>query len=110
MFKFIIILDSGVDRQFNKAIAKDWRGWLNMHIDVFRLSVNRCVAAAVWISKFGIILNCKCLTHASVYIGETLNYVKSYKLSKNRNFSDSKTCLQSILTNQLLGKTKYHLV
>ncbi|XP_026331534.1 uncharacterized protein LOC113238898 [Hyposmocoma kahamanoa] len=85
-----------------------------MYTDASKLAADGCVGAAVWIPKYEIILNCKCPSQASIFTGEStalleaLSYVESHKLNKSIIFSDSKSCLQAILANQFVSKSKFH--
>lgn len=123
VFQPTILLDLGIEKdspsansKLNQIISRQWSDWLIMYTDASKISDRGCVGAAVWIPKYSIILNFKCPSFASVFTGEAiaileaLSYILSHKLNKSVILSDSKSCLQAILSNQFRCKTKYPFI
>lgn len=117
-----VILNFGIDKDdleannnFNR-LMEDWEGWLAMFTDASKSSPDRCVGAAVWIPKFGIVLNSKCPPQSSIFTGEAvalleaISYAESHDIPKTIIFTDSRSCLQAIIGNQFKMKYKFPLI
>ncbi|XP_026325634.1 uncharacterized protein LOC113234509 [Hyposmocoma kahamanoa] len=115
-----ISLDLGISKKSTDAevrlqdyISKKWNNWLVMYTDASKLSDQECVGAAVWIPKYKIILNFKCPPVSSVFSGEAiaileaLLYTESHNVDKTVILSDSKSCLQAILSNPFRNKSNF---
>ncbi|KOB77358.1 putative ORF2, partial [Operophtera brumata] len=113
-----IITDFGIDkstveagRVFLQKVNTDFNGWLNVFTDASKVSDSCPVGAAVWIPKYKIILSFKCPSVTSVFTGESIAileailYSISHNLDKTIIFTDSKSCLQSLLCNPFRDKS-----
>lgn len=117
-----IILDFGVSKDDPCAnqnfvrLLDDWQDWLPVFTDASKLSSGSDVGAAVWIPKFSIVLSFKCPPQSSVFTGESvalleaISYVESHGIPRTIIFSDCKSCLQAILSNQFKSKNKFPLI
>lgn len=118
-----IRLNSGIDKDsvnprglFSELIYSQFLGWHIFFTDASKLSDESVVGAAVWFPSSKIILSFKCPSHASVFSGEALavleaiRYIKSHKLNNSIVFSDSKSCLQSILSNPFRCSSRFPLI
>lgn len=108
--------DPGANAKFNSVVNSKWNGWHTMFTDASKIKADGCVGFAVWIPEYKIILNFKCPPQASVFTGEALAilealmYIESHKLHNTVIFTDSRSCLQAILANQLRSKSKLPFV
>lgn len=117
-----IILDFGIDkgtveasRSFSNIRQTEFRNWFEFYADASKCPDNP-VGAAVWIPSFRIILAYKCPAVYSVFTGEAvaileaIKFIKSHSINNSIIFSDSKSCLQSILSNPFRSKTKFPII
>lgn len=118
-----IILNLGIDKEtidpakiFSEIICTKWKDWLTIFTDASKLNQDSPVGAAVWIPKYRIILSNSCPPLTSVFTGEAIaileaiRYVNSHLIEKAFILSDSKSCLQSIMANQLKAKNKFPVI
>ncbi|XP_045535549.1 uncharacterized protein LOC123721298 [Papilio machaon] len=118
-----IILDLNITKDpasantnFQRIVDERWSDWLIIYTDASKLSVHGYVGAAVWIPKFRIVLNFKLPSLSSVFTGESvaileaLMYIESHKIRKTIIFSDSKSCLDAILSNQFRSKSRFPFI
>lgn len=118
-----VIIDFGIDKNtigadklFLEKINTDFSEWLTIFTDASKSSDNLPVGAAVWIPKFKIMLSFKCPSVFSVFTGESVAileailYSKSHSLDKTIIFTDSKSCLQSILSNPFRDKSRFPII
>lgn len=118
-----IMLHFGIDKDspnaraiFNGKINMYFPNWHIIFTDASKLSSDSVVGAAVWIPYFKICLSFKCPPFASVFSGEALAlleailYVKSHNLNNSIIFSDSKSCLQAILSNPFRSTSRFPLI
>lgn len=118
-----IILYFGIDKDcpcansmLNEKLAKDWSDWSILYTDSSKLSVSSSVGSAVWFPKFKIILNFSCPPLTSVFTGESIAileavlYIESHNLDKSLIFSDSRSCLEAILSNPFRSKVKFPVI
>ena len=125
IFRPDIVLDIGIHKEtsganaiFNSTIDVNWPDWTCIFTDASKLSDESSVGAAVWIPKYSIVLNFKLPPCSSVYTGEAvaileaLKFIESHsnKLLKCLIFSDSKSCLEAILSNQFRSKFKSPII
>lgn len=123
IFQPTIILNFGIDKDsiepcnlFYEIIGKKWTDWLTIYTDASKLSDDSEVGAAVWIPKYRIILSNKCPSLSSVFTGEAVAileailYISSHKPNKTIIFTDSKSCLQALLSNQFKSKSRFPLI
>ncbi|CAG4917409.1 unnamed protein product [Colias eurytheme] len=96
--------------------AENWNGWTPIFTDASKTSDIENVGIAVWMPKFAIMLCRKCPPVTSTFVGEALAlleavlYVLSHKLTKSIIFTDSKSCLQALTSNQFRSKVKYPVI
>lgn len=115
-----ILLYFGIDKDainarevFNEQMATKFRGWYAIFTDASKLSPNSTVGSAVWIPFTRINLSFKCPSSSSVFTGESIalleaiNFVRSHNLNNSIIFSDSKSCLQSILSNPFRSISRF---
>ncbi|RVE44179.1 hypothetical protein evm_011173 [Chilo suppressalis] len=118
-----VILNLGIENhsldaqvRLNQIISEKWADWLTIYTDASKLSGESHVGSAVWIPKYNIILNFKCPPVCSIFTGEdiaileALKFAESHKLNKVVLFSDSKSCLQAIRSNQFKCRFKYQFI
>ncbi|RVE42066.1 hypothetical protein evm_013279 [Chilo suppressalis] len=118
-----VILNLGIEKhsldaqvRLNQIISEKWADWLTIYTDASKLSGESHVGSAVWIPKYNIILNFKCPPVCSIFTGEAiaileaLKFAESHKLNKVVLFSDSKSCLQAIRSNQFKCRFKYQFI
>lgn len=114
-----IVLDLGIDKNsieanktFSDKIQTEYQNWVKIFTDASKSSLSP-VGAAVWIPSTKIILSYKCPSVTSVFTGESIAileailFIKSHNLNNSIIFSDSKSCLQSILSNPFRSKTRF---
>lgn len=114
-----IILDLGIDKntiEANKIFAQkmhtEYQNWIKIFTDASKSSLNP-VGAAVWIPSTRIVLSYKCPSVTSVFTGESIaileaiHFIKSHGLNNSIILSDSKSCLQSIISNPFRSKTRF---
>lgn len=112
VFQPHVLLHFGVDKDsvvargtFDIEFNSKFNGWHDIYTDASKLSLDSEVGAAVWIPFTSIALKFKCPSTSSVFTGEAIAileailFVKSHKINNSIIFSDSKSCLQSILSN-----------
>lgn len=118
-----VVLEFGIDKDtteankiFTDKVCTEYKDWLTMYTDASKHTTDSPLGAAVWIPSTRIILNYKCPSVTSVFTGEALaileaiKFVKSHNLSKAIIFSDSKSCLQSIISNPFRTKTRFPII
>ncbi|CAG4982302.1 unnamed protein product [Colias eurytheme] len=104
------------NHKFNSILAENWNGWTPIFTDASKTSDIENVGIAVWMPKFAIMLCRKCPPVTSTFVGEALAlleavlYVLSHKLTKSIIFTDSKSCLQALTSNQFRSKVKYPVI
>lgn len=112
---FNLGIDKGsplANQQFNYAINTHYKDWYHLLTDSSKLTEQGCIGSAVWIPRVNVVLNCKMPPASSVFTGEALailealSLIESHQLNNSVIFSDSKSCLQSILNNPF--KTKFY--
>ncbi|XP_045505002.1 uncharacterized protein LOC123701543 [Colias croceus] len=116
--EFFNILKQSPDanHKFNSILAENWSGWTPIFTDASKTSDSENVGIAVWMPKFAIMLCRKCPPVTSTFVGEALAlleavlYVLSHKLTKSIIFTDSKSCLQALTSNQFRSKVKYPVI
>ncbi|KOB71820.1 putative pol-like protein, partial [Operophtera brumata] len=115
-----IVLDFGIAKGslnarqiFYEQLHSKYHGWLPIFTDASKLSNTSPVGSAVWIPSSKIILSFKCSSATSVFTGESIallesiNFVKSHNLNNSIVFTDSKSSLQSILSNPFRSKSRF---
>lgn len=123
VFQPNVILDFGVDKNtlevnriFNDITHSDYNNWLHIYTDASKVSDSGSVGAAVWIPSTRIILSYKCPPVTSVFTGESVAilaailFVKSHNIANSIIFSDSKSCLQSIISNPFRSKSRFPII
>ncbi|KAL0892118.1 hypothetical protein ABMA27_015319 [Loxostege sticticalis] len=123
IFQPPIILNFGISKdsisarqEFYSILSEHWQGWLTMYTDASKLAEDGCVGAAVWIPVYKIALSLKCPPVSSVFTGESIAileailYAKSHSLNNCIIFTDSLSCLQTILANPFKSKTKFPII
>lgn len=123
VFQPNIILDFGIVKGslfarelFNEQMCNKYRGWMPIFTDASKLNDTSPVGAAVWIPSTKIILNFKCPSVASVFTGESVAllesilFVESHNLNNSIVFTDSKSSLQSILSNPFRSKSRFPII
>lgn len=118
-----IILDFGIAKDtinsreaFNEQLAHRYKDWQAIFTDASKLSTNSVVGAAVWIPSTKICLSFKIPSYSSVFTGEAIAlleailFVKSHNLSNSIIFSDSKSCLQAILSNPFRSSSRFPII
>lgn len=104
--------------KFNKKLNEEWSDWVSIFTDASKLSDDGFLGSAVWVPKFNVILNFKGPPQSSVFSGEAIaileaaRFVESHKdrISKALIFSDSLSCLQSIIANPFKAKNKFPVI
>ncbi|KOB70336.1 putative pol-like protein, partial [Operophtera brumata] len=122
-FKPNIILDFGINKystnarnEFYERMDSEYNGWRTIYTDASKLDNTSSVGAAVWIPSTKIILNFKCPSVSSVFTGEataileSIQFIKSHNLNNTIIFSDSKSSLQSILSNPFRSKSNFPIM
>ncbi|KAL0849653.1 hypothetical protein ABMA28_013907 [Loxostege sticticalis] len=120
IFQPQIILNFGISKdshsasqEFSQIIFEHWQGWHMLFTDASKLAEDKCVGSAVWIPAYKISLSFKCPPVTSIFTGESVAileailFVKSHSLNNTLIFTDSLSCLQSILANPYKCKTKF---
>lgn len=115
-----IILDFKIEKNaveanslFASKVNSEYNNWLTIYTDASKGSDSCPVGAAVWIPSSRIVLSFKCPSVTSVFTGESIAilqaiiFVKSHNLNNSIIFSDSKSCLQSILSNPFRSKSRF---
>lgn len=118
-----IVLDFGVAKTsvnarqfFYEQLNSKYLGWLTIFTDASKLSNISHVGSAVWIPSSKIILSFKSPPVTSVFTGESIallesiNFVISHNLNKSIVFTDSKSSLQSILSNPFRSKSRFPII
>ncbi|KAL0859177.1 hypothetical protein ABMA27_011001 [Loxostege sticticalis] len=123
IFQPPIILNFGISKdsisarqEFSRILSEHWQGWLPMYTDASKLADDGCIGAAVWFPAYKIVLSFKCPPVSSVFTGESIAileailYAKSHSLNNCIIFTDSLSCLQTILANPFKSKTKFPII
>lgn len=123
IFQPNVILDFKINRNtieanrvFASKINSEFYNWRYFFTDASKLTDDSPVGAAVWIPYSKIILSFKCPPVSSVFTGETVAifeavaFIKAHNLSNSIIFSDSKSCLQTILSNPFRSKSRFPLI
>ncbi|XP_050668041.1 uncharacterized protein LOC126967556 [Leptidea sinapis] len=121
-FQPSVILDLGVDKfsieankTFSHIMDSDFRHWYKIYTDASKTDMSP-VGAAVWIPSTRIILSYSCPPTTSVFTGESIAileailFVKSHNMNNSIILSDSKSCLQSILSNPFKTKSQFPII
>ncbi|KOB70054.1 reverse transcriptase, partial [Operophtera brumata] len=122
-FKPNIILDFGINKystnarnEFYERMDSEYNGWRTIYTDASKLDNTSSVGAAVWIPSTKIILNFKYPSVSSVFTGEataileSIQFIKSHNLNNTIIFTDSKSSLQSILSNPFRSKSNFPII
>ena len=123
VFQPNVILDFGIEKGTFEAnrificnVLSKYNNWFTIYTDASKISDDKPVGAAVWIPSSRIVLNYKCPPVTSVFTGESIAileailFVRSHNLNNSIIFSDSKSCLQSILSNPFRSKSKFPII
>lgn len=108
--------DPYANQNFMRIMDENWQGWLPIYTDASKMLTDSDVGAAVWIPKYNIVLSYKCPPQSSSFTGESIalleaiSYAESHDIPKTIIFSDCRSCLQAILSNQFKAKSKFPLV
>lgn len=118
-----VIVNFGIEKKsaepvklFSEIINTQWKDWLTVFTDASKLNKDRDVGAAVWIPKYKIILSYTCPPLTSVFTGEAialleaLQYVSSHSINQALILSDSRSCLEAVMSNQFKTRKKFPLI
>ncbi|KAJ0169415.1 hypothetical protein K1T71_015002 [Dendrolimus kikuchii] len=103
---------------FNLRLSSEWSDWCPIYTDASKLSLEGCVGAAVWCPNYRLALTYKCPIFTSTFTGETIAILEAIKFvvaNKDRIhkcivFSDSLSCLQAILSEDLTIGLRFPLI
>lgn len=104
--------DPHADEYLRQILSREWRDWNTIYCDASKLSPVGSVGVGVYHSQFDIVQKIKCPPETSVYTGEcigileSVKYILLFKLKKTLIFSDSRSCLQALLSNPF--SVKFH--
>jgi ribonuclease HI len=107
--------DPGANHKFSKLLEK-WPEYLPVFTDSSKMDPAKCVGAAVWIPKYNIVLSLKCPAQSSIFTGESVaileavSYLESHHITKAIIFTDSRSCLQALASNQFKAQNKSPLI
>lgn len=123
IFQPEILLNFGINKDnfqansiFNQKLLSDWKDWLTIFTDASKMSKDGCTGAAVWVPNYNVLLNFKCPPLSSIFTGEAvalleaIKFIECHNFEKTIIFTDSLSCLQSILCNQLYLKLRSPLI
>lgn len=118
-----IILDFGINKNspnanaiFNEQTGSFFPGWHLIYTDASKESSDSFVGSAVWIPFTQICLSFKCPPLTSIFTGEAvalleaIHFVKSHNLNNSLILSDSKSCLQSIISNPFRSMSRFPII
>ncbi|XP_050672397.1 uncharacterized protein LOC126970503 isoform X1 [Leptidea sinapis] len=121
-FQPLIILDLGINKfiieankTFSHVMHSDFQNWHKIFTDASKIHMSP-VGVAVWIPSTRIVLSYSCPTVTSVFTGEAIAileailFIKSHGLNNSIILSDSKSCLQSILSNPFRSKSRFPII
>lgn len=102
--------DLNADEYFREILKREWKGWHTIFTDASKLSPVGCVGCGVFHSQYDIVQKVKCPPESSVFTGEcvaileAIKFVLLFKLHRSIIFSDSRSSLQSLLSNPFSSK------
>lgn len=116
--------DPHADEYLRQILCREWHDWHTIYCDASKLSIEGCVGVGVVHTQFNIVQKVKCPPETSVYTGEcigileSVKYILLFKLKKTIIFSDSRSCLQVLLSNPfssrvhnpIIFQIKHHLL
>lgn len=98
------------------TLGEDWSKWHTLYSDASKLSPVGCVGVGTFHSQYGIVQKVKCPPESSVFSGECvgilkcLEYVLVARLKRSIVFSDSRSALESLISNPFSSKIHNPLV
>ncbi|XP_061717906.1 uncharacterized protein LOC133525605 [Cydia pomonella] len=98
------------------ALGENWKGWHTLFSDASKFSPVGCVGVGTYHSQYGIVQKAKCPPESSVFAGECmgilkcLEYCRVARLKRSLIFSDSKSVLQSFLSDPFSSKLHNPLI
>lgn len=123
IFQPNILLHFGIDKDspnarelFNERIGNHYEGWHFIFTDASKLSSDSDVGSAVWIPAARISLTFKSPPYSSVFTGESIAlleailFIKSHNLHNSIIFTDSKSCLQALLSNPFHSIARFPVI
>ncbi|XP_050670808.1 uncharacterized protein LOC126969434 [Leptidea sinapis] len=124
-FQPSVILNLGIDKfsieankTFSQIMYSDFQNWHKIYTDASKTDMSP-VGAAAWIPSTRIILSYSCPSITSVFTGESefgiaileaILFVKAHGMNNSIILSDSKSCLQSILSNPFRSKSHFPII
>lgn len=97
--------DPHADEYLHQILNREWHDWNTIYSDASKLSPVGCVGVGIYHSQYNITQKIKCPPVTSVFTGEcigvleSIKYILIFKLKKTIIFTDSRSCLQALLSN-----------
>lgn len=99
-----------------EILGKEWINWHTLYSDASKLSPVGCVGVGTFHSQYDIVQKAKCPPDSSVFTGECLGILKCLEyilvacLKRSIIFSDSRSALESLISNPFSSKIHNPLV